>query len=85
MNGDAMINRTQIEHPTVTVPTALPPETAEQPKGPGKFSKIFGGLLGGALNIIAPGAGTLVGGFINRGGSVDYTNMQAMLHHNFKS
>lgn len=76
-NGDAMINRTQIEQPTVTVPSALPPE---QPKQPGKFSKIFGGILGGALNILAPGTGTLIGGFLGRSGSVDYTNMQSMLH-----
>jgi hypothetical protein len=80
MNGDAMINRTQVEQPTVTLPSALPPEPVEQPKGPGKFSKIFGGILGGALNIVAPGTGSLIGGFINRGGGADYTNMQAMLH-----
>ncbi len=74
-NGDAMINRTQIEQPVITVPSALPPE---QPKQPGKFSRIFGGILGGALNLVAPGAGTLIGGFINRGGP-DFTNMQSML------
>ena len=69
MNGDAMINRTQVEQPTVAAPSALPPEP---PKEPGKFSRIFGGIVGGALNIVAPGVGSLVGGFINRGGSADY-------------
>lgn len=76
MPNDAMINRVQIEQPVVTVPSALPPE---QPKQPGKFSRIFGGILGGALNLVAPGAGTLIGGFINRGG-LDHASMQSMLH-----
>jgi hypothetical protein len=77
MPNDAMINRAQIEQPVVTVPSALPPE---QPKQPGKFSRIFGGILGGALNLVAPGAGTLIGGFINRGGSnLDTMNMHSML------
>jgi hypothetical protein len=75
-NGDAMINRTQVEQPAATnLPSALPPEP---PKQPGKFSKIFGGIAGAALNILAPGAGSLIGGFINRGG-LDYGNMQSML------
>jgi predicted lipid-binding transport protein (Tim44 family) len=75
-NGDAMINRTQVEQPAQTLPSALPPEP---PKQPGKFSKIFGGIAGAALNILAPGAGSLIGGFINRGG-LDYGSMQSMLH-----
>jgi predicted lipid-binding transport protein (Tim44 family) len=75
-NGDAMINRTTVEQPTATsLPSALPPEP---PKQPGKFSKIFGGIAGAALNILAPGAGSLIGGFINRGG-LDYGGMQSML------
>ena len=75
VNGDAMINRTRVEQPGVTVPTALPPE---KPKQPGKFARIFGGILGGALNWVAPGAGSIVGSFINRG-AVDYTDMHSML------
>jgi hypothetical protein len=75
-NGDAMINRTQVEQPATTLPSALPPEP---PKQPGKFSKIFGGIAGAALNILAPGAGSLIGGFVNRGG-LDHASMQAMLH-----
>ena len=62
-------------------PSALPPIAPQQPKQPGKFSRIFGGLVGGALNIVAPGAGSLLGGFINGGaGGVDYNNMQSMLN-----
>lgn len=76
-NGDAMITRMPVEQAAMTLPSALPPE---RPKEPGKFSRIFGGILGGALNLVAPGAGSLIGGFINRGtGNLDMTNMNAML------
>ena len=73
-NGDAMINQVPADQ-SATLPSALPPE---QPKQPGRFSKIFGGLAAGALNIVAPGMGSVIGGFINRGG-VDATNMNEML------
>ncbi|HEX8294326.1 MAG TPA: hypothetical protein VF570_21400 [Pyrinomonadaceae bacterium] len=73
-NGDAMINQVPADL-SATLPSALPPE---QPKEPGKFSKIFGGIAAGALNIVAPGMGSVIGGFINRGG-VDVTNMNEML------
>jgi hypothetical protein len=74
-NGDAMINQVPIDQ-TATLPSALPPE---RPKEPGKFSRIFGGIAAGALNLVAPGMGSIIGGFINRGGSVDTSNMHAML------
>ena len=73
-NGDAMINQVPVDQ-SATLPSALPPE---QPKQPGKFSKIFGGIAAGALNIVAPGMGSVIGSFINRGG-VDTSNMQEML------
>jgi hypothetical protein len=75
-NGDAMINQVPVDQ-SATLPSALPPE---QPKQPGKFSKIFGGIAAGALNLVAPGMGSVIGGFINRGGSnLDTTNMNEML------
>ena len=74
VNGDAMINQVPADQ-SATLPSALPPE---QPKQPGRFSKIFGGIAAGALNIVAPGMGSVVGSFINRGG-VDATNMNEML------
>lgn len=58
------------------MPSALPPQ---EQKSPGKFSRIFGGLLGGALNLVAPGAGSVIGGFINRGG-LDTSSMEAMMN-----
>jgi hypothetical protein len=74
-NGDAMINQVPAEQPA-QLPSALPPE---KPKEPGKFSKIFGGIAAGALNFVAPGAGSILGGFINRGSGVDTTSMNEML------
>ena len=74
MPNDAIINQVPADQ-SATLPSALPPE---QPKQPGRFSKIFGGIAAGALNIVAPGAGSIVGSFINRGG-VDVTNMNEML------
>jgi hypothetical protein len=75
-NGDAMINQVSVDQAAATLPSALPPE---RPKEPGKFSRIFGGIAAGALNIVAPGMGSIIGGFINRGGSLDTSNMQEML------
>ena len=74
-NGDAMINQVPADQ-SASLPSALPPE---QPKQPGRFSKIFGGIAAGALNIVAPGMGSVIGGFINRGGSLDTANMNEML------
>ncbi|HEY0097482.1 MAG TPA: hypothetical protein VGB76_00895 [Pyrinomonadaceae bacterium] len=77
VSNDPMINQMPTVQPA---PSALPP-IQPQPKQPGKFSRIFGGLVGGALNIVAPGAGSLIGGFINGGaGGVDFNNMQSMLN-----
>ena len=73
-DGDALIN--PLGQSTVVVPSALPPE---KPKEPGKFSRIFGGIAAGALNLVAPGAGSIIGSFINRG-QTDFSNMQSMLH-----
>jgi hypothetical protein len=74
-NGDAMINQVPADQ-SASLPSALPPE---RPKEPGKFAKIFGGIAAGALNLVAPGAGSIIGGFINRGG-LDHASMQSMLH-----
>lgn len=75
-NGDAMINSVPtVQQPTATTPTALPPVQ----KSPSKFGGVLRTIVGGALNIFAPGAGTLLGGFIRGNGGLDTSNMQAML------
>ncbi len=41
--------------------------TQQQPKKPNKFLQVLGGIAGGALNLVAPGVGSMVGNLI--GGS----------------
>lgn len=75
VNSDPMINTTN-NTTTVTPtasPSALPPE---KPKEPSKFGQIMRGIAGGALNIVAPGVGSLVGGFM---GGPNFGNMEQML------
>lgn len=74
VNGDPLINTTTPTTPTTTMPSALPPD---KPKEPSKFGQILRGIVGGALNIVAPGVGSLVGGFI--GGGPNFGNMEDML------
>jgi hypothetical protein len=76
--NDPMINPVPTVQPE-PMPSALPPVQPTQ-KEPGKFGRVLGGILGGAVNILAPGAGGIIGGFINRGGGLDTANMQAMLN-----
>lgn len=80
MTRDAMITPVGTT-PIYTAPAAMPP--AQPTPGPGKFARIFGGILGGALNFVAPGAGGLIGNFIGGGagvgGGAGFGDMQAML------
>lgn len=67
-NGDPMItpNGTQIP----SMPTTFPDSTTiQKEKKPNKFLSIMGGIAGGALNLIAPGVGSLIGGAISGSGS----------------
>jgi len=74
--GDPILDAVQQQQtePVTTAPVAAPP-----PKEPGKFGRILGSVLGGAMNVIAPGAGSLLGGLV-RGGGVSYAaDMETML------
>lgn len=76
--NDSMLNPAT---PTAIQPAPLPTALPTTPKQPGRFSRIFGGLLGGAVNLFAPGAGSVLGSFINGGsGGLDTANMQGMLN-----
>ena len=87
--GDPMIDAVQPKQTSVitpttvsTTPTAPTTTTTTQPKSPGKFGRIFGGILGGAMNIMAPGAGALIGSFIRGGmGGPDMVGVETMLAH----
>lgn len=74
-NNDPMIVSSPVVQPAAQ-PSALPPV---QQKGPGKAARIAGGIFGGILNLVAPGAGSVIGGFINRGGGMDTGGMNAMM------
>jgi hypothetical protein len=75
--GDPILDGVQQRQEPATPPTV--PVDAPQPKGPGKFSTILGSVLGGAMNVIAPGAGSLIGGLV-RGGGLNYAaDMETML------
>lgn len=48
---------------------AASPSVPAVPREPGKFSRILGGLLGGTLNVVAPGVGAIIGGLARGGGN----------------
>ena len=74
--GDPILDAVQQQQQTdpVTAPIAPAP-----PKEPGKFGKILGSVLGGAMNVIAPGAGSLIGGLVRGGGLAGAADMEVML------
>ncbi len=62
------VPQTQIVN--TTVPTA--------PKKSSGFGRVMGGILGGALNFVAPGLGSVIGGLGNSGASA--ADMQNMMN-----
>ncbi len=66
-NGDPMIT------PRGSQPQSIPPvidtKIEQKEKQPNKFLKVLGGIASGALNIVAPGVGSLIGGAIGGSGS----------------
>lgn len=73
--GDPILDGVQQKQdPVTTPPISVPPTTTapgQPPKQPGKFGQILGSVLGGAVNVVAPGAGSLIGGLV-RGGGLGY-------------
>jgi hypothetical protein len=47
--------------------------TSPQQKGPSAFRQTMGALAGGALNIVAPGAGSLISGIVGGAGGAGVT------------
>ena len=62
-NNDPLITPTNQQLPPITT---VYPETfmPQERKEPNKFLKILGGIAGGALNLVAPGIGSMVGNLI---------------------
>jgi len=76
--GDPILDPIRQQQTEPATPPVVPPEPAK-PKEPGKFGRILGSVLGGAVNVIAPGAGSILGGLV-RGGGVGYAaDMETML------
>ena len=75
--GDPILSK--VQQPQTDVVTTPPVTQDPKPKEPGTFSKILGSVLGGAVSVIAPGAGSLIGGLV-RGGGLNYAaDMEVML------
>ena len=67
--------------------TQVQPLTTAAPVAPAKkkgggFGKILGGILGGAVNLVAPGLGTVIGSAIGGGSGIggSSVDMQGMLN-----
>lgn len=73
--NDPIIGQTTTVTPTTTVTTL----TDAQPKRSSGFGRVMGGILGGALNLVAPGLGSVIGGALG-GGGASMVDMQSMLN-----
>lgn len=71
--ADPIVNSTTQIQPVNTVPVA------PQPKKSGGFGRVLGGVLGGALNFVAPGLGNVLGGTM--GGGASAADMQSMMNN----
>ncbi|HLM01271.1 MAG TPA: hypothetical protein VK400_09485 [Pyrinomonadaceae bacterium] len=68
--NDPLVTPTGQQLPPMT--TVYPETTVMRPqpsKEPNKFMKVLGGIAGGALNLVAPGLGGVLGNVIGGGGS----------------
>ncbi len=71
--ADPIVNSTAPQVP-MTDPTVV-----EQPvKKSGGFGRVLGGILGGAVNMVAPGLGSILGGTM--GGGASAADMQTMMN-----
>ena len=66
-NNDPMITPNGQLPPMTTVYPE--PQISQEPKKPNKFLGILGGIAGSALNLVAPGVGSLIGRAIGGGSS----------------
>lgn len=77
--ADPIVGSTQ---PTVPMTdTAVLQAPAQQKKSSG-FGRIMGGILGGAVNVVAPGLGSVLGGVMNTGANM--ADMQAMMNNQMR-
>lgn len=76
-NGDPMITPRNVQLPSM--PTDVTKNTTTQPeKKSGGFMKVLGGIAGAALNLVAPGVGSLIGGAISGGSGSAFGSQDAL-------
>ena len=76
--GDPMLNAVQQQQTEPVTPQTVATQEPK-PKEPGTFGRILGSVLGGAMNVIAPGAGSLIGGLVRGGGLAGAADIEVML------
>lgn len=79
------MNDPMISSQTSQVQTTAISEPVVEKKKSGGFGKVLGGILGGAVNVVAPGLGTVIGGAIRGGNSGASTaDMEAMMQNQMR-
>lgn len=76
---DAIISGLQPGNPIID-PSFQPPAPVREP---GRFSRILGGLLGGTVNVVAPGVGSIIGGLLRGGNAPGFAEAEAILARSF--
>ena len=72
-------NNTAATMPDTTIQPTVAPAPVQ--KKSGGFGKVLGGILGGAINIMAPGLGSVIGGALGGSGNgAQMADMQSMLN-----
>jgi predicted lipid-binding transport protein (Tim44 family) len=77
MNDPITNSTTQTQDYIAPAPVAAP-----EKKSSG-FGRVLGGIMGGALNIVAPGLGSVIGGAIG-GGGASAADMQTMMNNQMR-
>lgn len=67
-NGDPMITPTEVQK-LPAIPIITDSTINQKDKKPNRFLSVLGGIAGGAINMVAPGIGTMIGGAIGGTGS----------------
>lgn len=76
MTNDPMITPNGQLPPMTTINTDPQlPQATQEPKKPNKFLSVLGGVAGGALNLVAPGIGSIVGRAIGGSGGGSYGSL----------
>lgn len=76
--ANPVVNSTSTIQPINTFATV-------EPKRPSAFKRVLGGVLGGALNLVAPGLGSVVGGAFGGSDGASMADMQSMMNQQMQN